>query len=428
MRPKRKVGVQYLFSMPDAPDAPLPTQPDLPLGAAVRAWFRRPRAHGELLYNRRVTWLELFYDLVFVVLIAQITHRLAADISVVGVFEYAVMFGLVWLGWLNGSYYQELHGQNDGRSRLYIFAQMTFLVAMTIYAGHAVDDPAQAIGFGIAYFLLMMLLSFQWWYLRRIDAPQFRRTVATYVGFLFVTGVVVLAASFIPDNTVRTIIWGIAALVNILAQLVTVVTGRSDNEGVTDVTESWAERMGLFIIVVLGEVVVGVGDGLAEGEPTFSHLFTGMLMLFLGFAIWWTYFDFIGRREPVRGERNRVVWISVHMLLAGSIAAVGAGMVSMIEHSGDAVVPIASRLLIAWSLAVMLLALAAIVTTMPRRPALRRTLPVLLLGALYSIGLAMVPLAPVVFAVLLPMPLWVAWLLAFYDAARGGELIIEIDE
>ena len=52
----------------------------------------------------------------------------------------------------------------------------------------------------------------------------------------------------------------------------------------------------------------------------------------------------------------------------------------------------------------------------------------LLLGALYSIGLAMVPLAPVVFAVLLPMPLWVAWLLAFYDAARGGELIIEIDE
>lgn len=414
--------------MPDAPDAPLPTQPDLPLGAAVRAWFRRPRAHGELLYNRRVTWLELFYDLVFVVLIAQITHRLAADISVVGVFEYAVMFGLVWLGWLNGSYYQELHGQNDGRSRLYIFAQMTLLVAMTIYAGHAVDDPAQAIGFGIAYFLLMVLLAFQWWYVRRIDAARFKGIVAAYVTLLLVTGSIVFAASFIPNSTIRTVVWGAAALLSVLAQLVTVLTGRSSNEGIANVTESWAERMGLFIIVVLGEVVVGVGDGLAEGKPTISHLLTGMLMLFLGFAIWWTYFDFIGRREPQRGERNRFVWITVHMVLAGAIAAVGAGMVSMIEHSDDAVVPLPSRFLIAWSLAVVLLALAAIVTTMPRRPALRRTLPILMLGAVYSTALALVPLAPMVFALLLPIPLWVAWLLAFYDAARGGELIIEIDE
>ena len=420
--------VQYRFSMPDAPDASTPTQPALPLGDAVRAWFRRPRAHGELLYNRRVTWLELFYDLVFVVLIAQITHRLAADISVAGVFEYAVMFFLVWLGWLNGSYYQELHGQNDGRSRLYIFGQMTFLVAMTIYAGHAVDDPGQALGFGIAYFLLTLLLAYQWWYLRRVDDPRFQNTVAAYVAFLLVTGTIVFAASFIPNNTIRTVVWGAAALVSVLAQLVTVLNGRSSGEGVTDVTESWAERMGLFIIVVLGEVVVGVGDGLAEGEPTVSHLFTGMLMLFLGFAIWWTYFDFIGRREPLHGERNRFVWITVHMVLAGAIAAVGAGMVSMIEHSDEAVVPLASRFLIAWSLAVMLLALAAIVSTMPRRPALRRTLPILLMGAVYSVLLALVPLAPMAFAVLLPLPLWVAWLLAFSDAARGGELIIEIDE
>lgn len=68
-------------------------------------------------------------------------------------------------------------------------------------------------------------------------------------------------------------------------------------------------------------------------------------------------------------------------MLAGAIAAVGAGMVSMIEHSEDAVVP--GRPLIAWSLAVVLLALAAVGWTKPRRPALRHALLTLILGAVY---------------------------------------------
>lgn len=321
----------------------------------------------------------------------------------------------------------ELHGQNDGRSRMYIFGQMAFLVVLTVYAGHAVEDRAQAIGFGIAYFLLIVLLSYQWWFLRRIDQAQYRGGVATYVTFLLITGVLVLGGSFIADNTLRTAVWGIAALLNIVATPLSAARSAA-GEGVTDVTESWAERMGLFIIVVLGEVVVGVGDGLADGEHTVTKLITGMLMLFLGFAIWWTYFDFIGRREPRTGQRVRAVWITAHMVLAGAIAAVGGGMVSMIEHADDAVVPVESRALIAWSLAVTMLAIAALVWTMKPRPALRRAIPTLVIGAAYSAVLAVVPVAPVAFAILLSLPLWVSWCFAFADAARGGGLIIEIDE
>lgn len=410
------------------------SNPSLPAGqitsvrSALRLWFRQPRAHGQLIYDRRVTWLELFYDLVFVVLVSQITHRLAEHHGWGGVLEYLVMYLLIWLLWTNGSYYQELHGQNDGRSRLYIFGQMTFLVVLTTYAAEAVADSAAGFGFGVTFFVLVLQLAYQWWHLRRVDAPEFRRTVAIYVSILLLTGVIVLAGALVADGVLRTGIWGIAAAINVVATGLSMIASPHESEGTSDVTESWAERMGLFVIVVLGEVVVGVGDGLTQGEATPTHLLTGILMLLLGFAIWWSYFDLVGRREPLPGNSKRTVWMTAHMTLSGAIAAVGAGMVTMIEHSEDAIVPLSSRALIAGSLAVVLLSLAGVVSTLPKRPALRHSLPTLFLGVAACIGLSFVPLSPVLFALLLPLPLWLTWGTAFTDAAHAGELIIEADE
>lgn len=67
-----------------------------PLGRALHQWFRTPpRVHGEVDSERSVSFLELFYDLVFVVLVAQLAHHLAAHVTVAGVVEFMIVFGLV---------------------------------------------------------------------------------------------------------------------------------------------------------------------------------------------------------------------------------------------------------------------------------------------------------------------------------------------
>lgn len=74
-----------------------------------------------MIEDRRVSFLELFYDLVYVVLIGQLAHTLAEDVSWSGVLDFAVVFGLIWIGWFNGTEFHELHGREDGRNRSFIF-------------------------------------------------------------------------------------------------------------------------------------------------------------------------------------------------------------------------------------------------------------------------------------------------------------------
>ena len=73
---------------------------------------------------RSVTFLELFYDLVYVVLIAQLAHALSEHVDLKGIFGFAFLFIIVWWAWLNGASYHDYHGNNDIRSRVFTFLQM----------------------------------------------------------------------------------------------------------------------------------------------------------------------------------------------------------------------------------------------------------------------------------------------------------------
>ncbi|MBK8900263.1 MAG: low temperature requirement protein A [Anaerolineaceae bacterium] len=85
------------------------------------------RAHGDTIVGRAVVFIELFCDLIYVVLIAQAAHTLADDVTWAAFGKFAVIFGLIWLAWANGTIYQDLHGSEDIRSRTFIFLQMLIL-------------------------------------------------------------------------------------------------------------------------------------------------------------------------------------------------------------------------------------------------------------------------------------------------------------
>ncbi len=78
-----------------------------------RFWLP-PRSHSEVIEDRTVSFLELFYDLVYVVVIARAAHALSGHVSWRGVGEFAVVFGLIWIGWLKATLYYDRHGREDG--------------------------------------------------------------------------------------------------------------------------------------------------------------------------------------------------------------------------------------------------------------------------------------------------------------------------
>ena len=394
---------------------------DRPLVTGIRGWLRPPRAHGEVIEDRTVSFLELFYDLVFVVLIAQIAHTLAGDVSWTGVRDFVLVFTLIWVAWANGSMYHELHGGEDGRSRSYIFTQMSLLVLLSVFAGHATTDAGDGRGFAVVYTLLLVVIGWQWFDVRRQDTPEMRPLATGYVLGLGPVAAVMAASALVDSNDTRLILWLVALVANLTGAL---VQGPRFGDALR-VTESMAERFGLFIIIVLGEVVVGVADGLAEAESSARTIATGLLALGIGFGLWWNYFDFVGRRVPRPGNAPRSIWLYGHFPLAMSIAATGAGMVSLIEHAADGRAPANSAWLIAGAAAAAAVSLAIVTATMTGHPG-RRLVPYSLLGAgAASLTLAALRPAPWILALGLDLALIAVWVEAFIRHARRGLPIAE---
>ena len=93
----------------------------------------------------RVSFLELFYDLVYVVVIAQAAHELAGSVSLRGYLEFLIVFGVIWVAWANGTLYYELHGREDGRTRTYVFLQMAILALLAVFTGKAASDTGHGV-------------------------------------------------------------------------------------------------------------------------------------------------------------------------------------------------------------------------------------------------------------------------------------------
>lgn len=179
---------------------------------ATRRWFvAPPRPHGHIVKDRTVSFLELFYDLVFVVLVAEVAHTFATHLTWTGVLDFSAVFGLIWVAWLNGSLYQDLHGGDDGRSRRYIFGQMLLLALLAVYAGHATTDGG--VPFAVIYVILSCYLAYQWWVVRRVDQNEAdRRIVRDYVIRLLALALVVGASTLLAPE-LRAWVWLATVLV-----------------------------------------------------------------------------------------------------------------------------------------------------------------------------------------------------------------------
>jgi low temperature requirement protein LtrA len=180
----------------------------------------------------------------------------------------------------------------------------------------------------------------------------------------------------------------------------------------------------LFTIIVLGEVVFGVVDGLSSPERDVMTITTGMIALVIGFGFWWIYFDLVGRRLP-RGEDDALAsWLMSHLPITLSITAAGAAMVSLIGHAGDARTPASTSWLLSGAVALGLLALILTERALVDAGRLAVVYRPVGLAMAGSAGAALVvgwlrP-APWLLALLLVAILSVLWLFAVSRFVRAG--------
>ena len=395
--------------------------------ARVRRFlWQPPRPHGEQPRERTVGPLELFYDLAVVVLVAQAAHHLAGHLTWPGFGQFAAVFTLVWIAWANGSLHHELHGHEDARARSTFLLQILLLAAMGAFIPLA--DGSRGAAFAIAAAVLFAVLAVLWLLAARGDRPEYRRPSRLYVAGTVACAVLLAGSALLPASA-RVQAWGaldVAYLVGF--SVILIATDPPQAPGLI-VTEALTERFGAFIIIVLGETLTGVVTGLSSRPISALTLAVGLIAVVVGFGGWWTYFDFAGQRKPRPERVPSGCWFVGHLPLTAAVAAMGAAMVSLVDHAHDGRTPAGTAWVLCAGTAVVLGTTMVLAATLPdwrRDRRLYRPLAcICAVAALACLGLGAARPAPLLLVVALVVLLSVPWVFAvarrLTGAAQGSD-------
>jgi low temperature requirement protein LtrA len=322
-----------------------------------RSLWRPPRPHGEQPRERVVGPLELFYDLAVVVLVSQAAHRLAEHLSWGGLGQFAVVFTLVWIAWVNGSLHHELHGHEDARARSTFLLQILLLAAMGAFIPQA--GGARGAAFAAAAAALFAVLTVLWLLAARGDRPEYRRPSQLYVTGTAACTVLLACTALLPAGA-RVPAWGVLDAAYLAGFTAVLIRANLAPTAALVITDALTERFGAFVIIVLGETLTGVVAGLSGQPVSALTLAVGLVAVVVGFGAWWTYFDFAGHHRPRQEPVASLQWILGHLPLTAAIAAMGAAMLSLVDHAHDGRTPAGTAWILSAGTAVVLCATMAV--------------------------------------------------------------------
>ena len=210
---------------------------------------------------RRVTWIELFFDLVFVAAVAQLGARLADGVTFDAAWRYALLFLFVWWAWNGYAVYATRFHSDDALDWTLTLLQMLAVTFMAANAEGSLDGDDSA-GFVAAYAVMRLLLVAQYLRARAVEpARHLVREQAIGVG----VAALVWLASAIAPIPIRYGLWGVAASLELATALIT----RRHTGTLPPDAEHLPERVGLFTLILFGESIVAVMHGI-ESQPTWS--------------------------------------------------------------------------------------------------------------------------------------------------------------
>jgi low temperature requirement protein LtrA len=316
--------------------------------------------------DRTASRLELFFDLAFVLVITQLATGLREELTGAGVGVFAGLFTVVWWSWVSSTLYANRFDHDDVVYRLYKLASMAAVIGLAAAAPEATGRRF-AVFAGCAVVLRVLLLL---QYLRADRAvPQARPVVRLYAGTLAV-GAVLWAVSPALPRPAGFLLWAVAIAGEVLGPLL----ATRSHVDVPLHLEHLPERFALFVILVLGESVAAVANGLIRTGWSGPSVAVAAACFVLAAGLWWSYFDLaggrakrlLGRAGGDRAEHAHDIYVFGQLPICLGLAAVGAGIQLAVEESGRGEVPQGTRLLIAGGVALYLVAVSGTNTGMAR--------------------------------------------------------------
>lgn len=285
--------------------------------------------------EQRVTPLELFFDLVFVFAITQVTGFVAHEPDLKHLVEGLAILTAVWWAWGCYAWLGNTAGADDGLFRVTLLAAMAAMAVAAIAVPRAFG--ADALAFGVAYCAVRVLHIVAYALLAR-RLPHLRDVVIKLGRTMIPTGLLFVIAGLVPDGTARYACWALAIAIDLTGLYVQGVEGWRVQAG------HLAERFGLIIIIALGESIVSVGVG-AQGKAMDAELIVGVLLgMAAAAALWWAYFDVVALvaehrfRTATGPERARIArdsYTYLHLPMVAGIVLFSLGVKTTLGHGEE---------------------------------------------------------------------------------------------
>ncbi|MFI6089150.1 low temperature requirement protein A [Streptomyces sp. NPDC051218] len=326
------------------------------------ATLRPLRARGREEAHRAATPLELFFDLCFVVAVAQgrveLVHAVAEGHAGEGVLNYAMVFFALFWAWVNFSWFASAYDNDDVLYRVVTLVQIAGVLVFAAGVSKGFQEHDFLL-IWLGYLIMRVALTTQWLRVAKSATGAERSTALRYAGGVLLCQIGWSGLLFLPEDAR---LW--LFLVMAVAEMCVPVFAERGY------TTAWhphhiSERYGLFTIIVLGETIaaatVAVKSGIEENDALGELLPIAAGGLLMVFAAWWIYFV-VPIHGRLRGNRQAFLWGYGHYVILGAAAAIGAGLevaveeavgkahISTLAASAAVTVPMALYLLTVWLL------------------------------------------------------------------------------
>ncbi|KRF13351.1 low temperature requirement protein A [Paenibacillus sp. Soil787] len=273
--------------------------------------------------EKKVTWLELFYDLLFAVAVSKASHVLLhvenGSIPVEYLAKFVLIFIPIWWAWVGQSLFVNRFGRDILSHRIFLILQLFFVLIMT--ASLSVNFDQYYVPFLIGYIGLRAMTAIQYLSVHKKEESH-RKIAARYLGSRFWIGLVISACSLFFDSWIRYAVLYAGITVDILLPLI----GRHYLVKSPINTHHLLERFSLFTLILLGESVISILTVLQSSDWTWPSILFASITFLLIIAMWWQYFDNVEKKVNKSLETAGQTIIYGHLFIYSSMCMIAASI------------------------------------------------------------------------------------------------------
>ncbi len=292
----------------------------------------------------RVAPIELFFDLVFVFSLTQVTALMGDDSGPIGVARGMLVLALLWWCWVGYAWLGNVVQAEEGLGKATMFASMAAMFVMALSVPEAFHDHDGGLSgpvvLAFAYLAVRVLhLTIFWMVAGSSEDRGLRGQLVRFMPSLAGSTAILLVASQL-SGTAQTLTWVGALLVDYVG----VILGGASGWRLRSASH-FSERHGLIVIVALGESIVAIGVGVAGVPISWPIIAASVLGLVVAGCLWWAYFDVVSivaervLRRLEGEERTRLArdaYSYLHLPMVAGIVLVARGIEEVMHQVGHA--------------------------------------------------------------------------------------------